>query len=225
MSAARIQPQNPSASVPVRWLAPRPGEAVLELAAGRGVKTAQLAAAGARVTAVDIDPRKLAQAETALAKAGLAAEHRVADLRDPEAVGELPTSGAVLLDAPCSGTGTIRRHPEIKLRLEPHDVDALAAQQATMLDAAADRVEPGGRLVYAVCTLTEAEGPAQIEAFLDRHEDFRAEPAVPPEVATLATAAASVGTFLLPVDGLDGFYLARLRRAPFAAPGDGPRRA
>jgi 16S rRNA (cytosine967-C5)-methyltransferase len=116
----------------------------------------------------------------------------------------------VILDAPCSGTGTLRGHPEIKLRLRSEDLERLAHTQAAMLRAAARVVKPGGVLLYAVCSLTPEEGVEQVEALL------RSEPAFEPlPVMGLAEALvpARVGAYLLPVGGLDGFYLARLARA------------
>jgi len=200
-----VQPQNPASALPALALGVRRGERVLDLAAGNGIKTAQLAAAGALVTAVDVDPRKEAARRSNLARLGLEAEHLTADLtRD---VGRSPVE-AVLLDAPCTGTGTLRGRPEIKLRLSAHDVDRAAARQRAMLDTAAALTAPGGRLVYAVCSLTDAEGEVQTRRFLERHAEFRGEPVTCP----VPHVPSGAGTYVLPVDGLDGFYLARLRR-------------
>ncbi len=200
-----VQPQNPASSLPASVLEVRRGERVLDLAAGNGIKTAQLAAAGARVTALDVDPRKEGPRRRNLARLGLEAEHVTADLT--QAVAQ-PPAEAVLLDAPCTGTGTLRGHPEIKLRLAPKDVERAAARQRAMLDTAAALTAPGGRLVYAVCSLTDAEGEAQVRRFLDRHGDFESESVVCP-VPHVRSAA---GVYVLPEDGLDGFYVARLRR-------------
>ncbi len=201
-----VQPQNPASTLPVLALEVRRGERVLDLAAGNGIKTAQLAASGAAVTAVDVDPRKEAARRSNLARLGLEAEHLTADLTRP--VGQ-PAAEAVLLDAPCTGTGTLRGHPEIKLRLAPQDVDRAAARQRAMLDTAAALTAPGGRLVYAVCSLTDTEGEVQIRAFLERHADYRSESVTCP----VPHVPAGAGVYVLPEDGLDGFYLARLRRA------------
>src|SRR5690606_35832689 len=116
----------------------------------------------------------------------------------------------VLLDAPCSGTGTLRGHPEIKLRLTEADVSTLATMQAAMLRTASGLVAPGGTLVYAVCALTEDEGPRIVEEFLATAPTFTAEPITTPLPHVPASKA---GIFTLPVAGLDGFYLARLRRS------------
>lgn len=200
-----VQPQNPSATVPVAALGEVAGLRVLDLAAGAGIKTALLARSGADVTAVDLDPDKARAAEANLGRLGLRAEHVRADLSAPLA---LPPAPRVLLDAPCTGTGTLRGHPEIKLRLTPDGVARAADAQRAMLEVAASLTAPGGVLVYAVCSLTEAEGEAQVVAFIASHPGFDSE--------QVDTALPSVrrrhGRYLLPVDGLDGFYLARLRR-------------
>ncbi len=200
-----VQPQNPSSSLPAEVLAVRAGERVLDLAAGNGIKTAQLAAAGGSVTAVDVDPRKEGPRRANLARLHLEARHLTADLMRP--VDSTPAE-AVLLDAPCTGTGTLRGHPEIKLRLTREDLDLAASRQSAMLDTAADLTAPGGRLVYAVCSLTDTEGEDQLRAFLERHPDFHVEPVS----CSLPHVAGSAGIYLVPEDGLDGFYLSRLRR-------------
>jgi 16S rRNA (cytosine967-C5)-methyltransferase len=122
----------------------------------------------------------------------------------------VPTVDAALVDATCTGTGTLRGHPEIKLRWTPDDARRAAARQRAMLTAVAERVRPGGALVYAVCALGLEEGPGVVAAFLAEHPAWRAvAPSVP-----LPTVPAPVGTWLLPSEeGLDGFYLARLERA------------
>ncbi|HKI56218.1 MAG TPA: RsmB/NOP family class I SAM-dependent RNA methyltransferase [Trueperaceae bacterium] len=205
----KVQPQNPASTLPASLLAPAAGEHVLDLAAGNGIKTAQLAAAGARVTAVDVDARKGRAMDVNLGRLGLSAERRVADLTRPT---DLPAASAVLLDAPCTGTGTLRAHPEIKLRLAPADVAAAAERQRAMLETATSLLRPGGRLVYAVCSLTDLEGEQRIDALLAGHPELRAEP--PGEaVGGLPHVIAAHGAYVLPVDGLDGFYLAELRRS------------
>lgn len=203
-----VQPQNPASTLPATLLAAEPGEHVLDLAAGNGIKTAQLAAAGAQVTAVDSDPRKARASEANLGRLGLSAEHRVADLTRPT---DLPPAPAVLLDAPCTGTGTLRSHPEIKLRLTPPDVVDAAARQRAMLKTASTLVRPGGRLVYAVCSLTEEEGEGQVDAFLDLDPALHAVPIG--ERLGVPHVASRHGAYVLPLDGLDGFFIAELHRA------------
>ncbi|MDZ7707674.1 MAG: transcription antitermination factor NusB [Trueperaceae bacterium] len=201
-----VQPQNPASHIVAEMLGAGRGDRVLDLCSGRGVKAAGLAARGAAVEAIELSASKVDQARRNLARLGLEVDHRVADLREPPA-GVQPAP-YVLLDAPCSGTGTLRGHPEIPLRLGPGDVDALAASQDRLLDTAAALTDSGGVLVYAVCALTPEEGPGRIDAFLSRHPAFDPEAVDPPVQARPAGA----GTFILPLDGLDGFFVARLRR-------------
>ncbi len=204
-----VQPQNPASLYAARLLGARPGELVYDLAAGHGVKTATLLTAGARVVAVESAAKRATAARRNLARLGLEAEHVVADLTSGWPAAGTPLGDRVLLDAPCSGTGTLRGHPEIKLRLTPRDVERLAAVQARLLRAAARAVRVGGTLVYAVCSLTPDEGVEQAAAFLAEAPGFAplTLPAVP---GTLIPAR--VGAYLLPVGGLDGFYLARFER-------------
>lgn len=212
-----VQPQNPSSLYVATLLtdaarAGPPEERVIDLASGHGVKAAVLAASGARVVAVERSAKRSRAAATNLRRLGLEVEHVVADLTGTpldELLGSVGGEAAkVLLDAPCSGTGTLRGNPEIKLRLTQGDVAALAVTQAAMLDTAAALVSPGGRLVYAVCSLTPEEGPDQIQAFLERHEGYTARDPTPP----LPHVSGPVGCFILPVDGLDGFFISILER-------------
>ena len=206
-----VQPQNPASAWVAAALDAGPGDRVLDLASGRGVKAAQLAAAGARVEAVEADAAKVEQARANLARLGLEVEHRVADLRSVPP--HLEPARHVLLDAPCTGTGTLRGHPELASRLGPEDVTDRAALQDRLLDTAAELTAPGGRLVYAVCSLTREEGPERIAALRARRPAFQPEPLRPP----VPHLAAGDGVFLLPDDGLDGFFVARLRHVPAGA--------
>lgn len=150
---------------------PRPGTRILDACAGRGGKTGALAAGGTEVVAADREPSKLERLEFELARQGLAARTVTADLTgDLSALGE--PFDLVLLDAPCSGTGTLGRRPEIRWRLIPQDVAGLVAVQAAMLDSVADLVVGGGRLVYAVCSLLPEECDDHLAGFLGRHPDF-----------------------------------------------------
>lgn len=207
-AAGLVQPQNPASLQVAMLLDPPPGGRVLDLASGRGVKSAVLAALGADVCAVELDPRRSAAAERNLRRLGLRVEHVNADLTRPLDVAPAPH---VLLDAPCSGTGTLRGHPEIKLRLTPEDIASAAETQARMLGTAAALVAPGGLLQYAVCALTPDEGPLVVARFLasDHGLGFASEPF---ELA-LPTHVADHGRYVLPLGGLDGFYVARLRKA------------
>ena len=208
-SAGLVQAQNPSSLFAARLLAAAPGERVLDLASGRGVKSAVLAAAGADVTAVELAPGRAEAAGRNLARLGSSVKQVVADLLAPLPP-VLSAGGAdkVLLDAPCSGTGTLRGHPEIKLRLTPEAVGELAALQGRLLAVAASLLRPGGTLLYAVCALTPEEGPEVVAAFLAANGDFASLPFDPP----LPARRSGPGTYILPTNGLDGFYLAPLAR-------------
>jgi len=208
--------QDAAASIPVRLLAPQPGESAIDLCAAPGGKTLQLAAAGARVTAVDRAAGRLRRLRENLARTGLEAETVAADAAawpDPR------TFDAVLLDAPCTATGTFRRHPDVLWASRPGDLAPLAALQARLLDAAAERTRPGGRLVYCTCSLEPEEGTAQAAAFLRRRPEFRRAPIAPGEGGAPAEAVTPEGDLrLLPSmwredGGLDGFHVARFTRA------------
>ncbi|MFM8375166.1 MAG: RsmB/NOP family class I SAM-dependent RNA methyltransferase, partial [Phenylobacterium sp.] len=147
--------QDASAAVPARLLRPRPGLTALDLCAAPGGKTLQLAAGGASVTALDRSAARLRRLGENLERTGLSAETAVADAATWD---DGRTFDAVLLDAPCSATGTFRRNPDVLWAVKPGDIAALAATQSRLLDAAARRVSPGGRLVYCVCSLETEEG-------------------------------------------------------------------
>ena len=200
--------QDAAAALPATLLAVQPGESVLDLCAAPGGKTMQLAAAGARVTALDLSERRLERLGENLARTGLEAEVVRAD-----ALTWVPPApfDAVLLDAPCSATGTIRRHPDLPFVRKPGDVPGLIALQAALLDRALGFVKPGGRLVYCTCSLLPDEGEAQIEAALARHPGLRAQ--TPP--LPLGRATPEGGWRTRPDDhpqGIDGFYMALVRR-------------
>ncbi len=205
--------QDAAAAIPARLLAVRPGETALDLCAAPGGKTLQLAAAGAQVTAVDKSEGRLKRVRAGLDRTGLSAETVVADAatwKDARAF------DAVLLDAPCSSTGTFRRHPDVLWNARPGDIAALAGVQRQLLASAAARVRPGGRLVYSVCSLEPEEGEAQVRAFLARHPAFALDPITPGEGGAPAASLAAEGWLrILPhhlSGGLDGFFIARFRR-------------
>ncbi len=164
--------QDAAASLPARLLGVQPGERVLDLCAAPGGKTAQLVAAGARVTALDRSALRLERLRANMARLRLDAEVLCRDALGYEA----EPFDAVLLDAPCTATGTIRRHPDVAWIKGQADLDGLAALQRRLLDRAADLVRPGGRLVYCVCSLEPEEGPHQAASFLDRQPDFARRP-------------------------------------------------
>ena len=206
--------QDAAAALPAKMLGDVAGKRVADLCAAPGGKAAQLAAGGARLTAIDISAKRVTQLRANLARLGLAAECRVADARKPIS-GE--RFDAILLDAPCSGTGTIRRHPDIARLKSPDDVARLTVVQHDMLDAAAAALTPGGVMVYAVCSLQQEEGPDQVEALLARNplmsrERLRASE-VPTEFVSPSGDLQTLPCHWPEHGGLDGFYAARLIRA------------
>ena len=209
-----VQPQNPASLAVVRACGEVAGVRVLDLCGGHGVKAVALAARGAHVVSVERDEGKLRAAARNAERLGVHVDALTWDLTTPP---PLAPATVVLLDAPCSGTGTLRGHPEIGLRLTPAAVASLVDLQARLLRSALTCVAPGGRLVYAVCALTPDEGPDQIERLLAESPAFVAEtPALDlPHVAAHGTAAGPTpgpGAWIVPEDGLDGFYVASLRR-------------
>lgn len=206
--------QDAAAALAARLLDPQPGEEIADICAAPGGKTLQLAAAGAKVTAIDISKARLARVAENLARCGLSADLVAGDALDWRPQAPLD---AVLLDAPCSATGTIRRHPDLPLIRDGEDVPAIAALQARLLDHALGLLKPGGRLVYATCSLLPAEGEDQIRAALARHPGLTVErPTLPGIEAAWIT---SEGGLRLRPDswpergGMDGFFIARLRLA------------
>ncbi|HWH22541.1 MAG TPA: RsmB/NOP family class I SAM-dependent RNA methyltransferase [Allosphingosinicella sp.] len=193
--------------------AAEPGMTVLDLCAGAGGKTLALAAEMAnrgRIIASDTDRARLSRMRPRLERAGIGiVEQRLLDPgREKEALADL--SGGldlVLVDAPCSGSGTWRRNPETRWRLTPQRLERLVMLQAHLLDVAAELVRPGGALVYAVCSLLEQEGRAQAEAFGARHSAF-----VPESPIIEGGRPSGPGRLLTPAhDGTDGFFVARWR--------------
>ncbi|HKY94651.1 MAG TPA: transcription antitermination factor NusB [Kiloniellales bacterium] len=209
--------QDAAAALPARLLGAAPGDAVADLCAAPGGKTLQLAAAGAAVTAVDLSAKRLARLQENLKRTGLSAEVVTADVTTWQPGRQFRR---VLVDAPCSSTGTLRRHPDIALHREPADLPPLAELQAKLLRAAAALVAPGGTLVYAVCSLEPEEGPLQVERLLAEHLDFARHPIGIAEIAGLGellTADGDLRTLpchLAEAGGMDGFYVSRLTNRP-----------
>lgn len=205
--------QDASAACPVRLLDLTPGQTALDLCAAPGGKTLQMAATGAQVVALDRSSARLKRVQANLARMGLSAEIVTADAAQWQ---DQRRFDAVLLDAPCSATGTYRRNPDVLWAARPGDIAALAEVQSRMLDSAARRVQVGGRLVYCVCSLEPEEGEAQVAAFLKRTPNMEREPVKAgeggsPEASLLATGDLRI----LPhhrVGGTDGFFAARFRR-------------
>jgi 16S rRNA (cytosine967-C5)-methyltransferase len=209
--------QDAAAALPARLLGDVAGKSVADLCAAPGGKTAQLAAAGANVTSVDMAGARLERLRSNLSRL-----HLDAQLVEADAVTWKPgrTFDAVLLDAPCTATGTMRRHPDILRLKRADDVAALADIQTRLLDSASGLVAPGGTLLYCTCSLEPEEGARQIEAFLARDRRFTRSPVIAGECGIAAdwlTPAGELRTlpFHLPgeqphLSGMDGFYAARL---------------
>jgi 16S rRNA (cytosine967-C5)-methyltransferase len=202
--------QDAAAAMPARLLNLKAGETALDLCAAPGGKTMQMVAAGAQVVAVDRSPARLGRVTENLARTHMQAEVIAADAGAWE---DTRTFDAVLLDAPCSATGTFRRHPDVLWAARPGDVASLAGVQSKLLDSAAGRLKPGGRLVYCVCSLEQEEGEAQVEAFLTRHPDMALDPIASEEGGAPAASLTPRGVLrILPhhrEGGLDGFFAAR----------------
>ncbi|HWE46493.1 MAG TPA: RsmB/NOP family class I SAM-dependent RNA methyltransferase [Caulobacteraceae bacterium] len=207
--------QDAAAAIPARLLNVGESETACDLCAAPGGKTLQLASAGANVVAVDRSAQRLKRLHENLQRTRLAADVVVADA---ESWNDARTFDAVLLDAPCTSTGTFRRNPETLWSTRPADIAKLADVQHRLLDASAKRVKPGGRLVYCVCSLEREEGEAQAVAFLRRHPEFETLPAEPGEAGAPEAAATPEGWLrILPsqwpeIGGLDGFFAARFSR-------------
>jgi len=208
--------QDAAAALPARLLGPVAGLRVADLCAAPGGKTAQLAAAGADVYAVDSSATRIKLLDENMRRLKLDKRLIVADAttwRPNEAL------DAVLIDAPCSGTGTIRRHPDIARLKRPGDIKRLADLQDRLLDHAATLLRPGGLLVYATCSLQSEEGAVRIERLLAQGALLERVPIEAGEVPGLEAAITGAGDLrTLPTHwpergGLDGFFIARLRRA------------
>jgi 16S rRNA (cytosine967-C5)-methyltransferase len=207
--------QDAAAALPARLLQAKPGERIADLCAAPGGKTAQLAAAGAEVLAVDRSPKRLKRLEENLARLNLKAATRAIDA---EKLDE-PPFDAILLDAPCSATGTIRRHPDVAWTKSEEDIRKLSALQTRLLDKAANLLKAGGRLVYCTCSLEAEEGERQAEAFLARHPAFIRQPITPDEIGgwtecitpqgDVRTLPCHLATAGHDRSGLDGFFVAR----------------
>jgi 16S rRNA (cytosine967-C5)-methyltransferase len=210
--------QDAAAALPVALLGVRSGERIADLCAAPGGKTAQLARLGAAVVAIDRSAERLKRLSVNLARLGLAAEIGVGDVLSLQAG---PFDG-VLLDAPCTATGTIRRHPDVAWTKRAGDIATLAALQAKMLDRAIGLLRPGGRLVYCTCSLEPEEGEAQIAALLRRNPDVMRSSVAADEIFGLDACLTPMGELrTLPIHlpdpnprlaGLGAFFAARLVR-------------
>lgn len=207
--------QDYAAALPARLLGVKAGERVADLCAAPGGKTLQLAATGANVVAVEASPKRMKKVAANLERTGLRAQLVTVDLSQwqPDAPFD-----AILLDAPCTATGTLRRRPDAAWAKQDGDVANLAALQARLLDAAFSMLKPGGRLVYCTCSLEPEEGEEQLSAFLARTQDAALDPIQPDELPELAEALTREGAVRTRPDlwaergGMDGFFMARLTR-------------
>ncbi|MEO0401689.1 MAG: RsmB/NOP family class I SAM-dependent RNA methyltransferase, partial [Pseudomonadota bacterium] len=206
--------QDAAAAVPARVLATKPGEAVLDLCAAPGGKTMQLAASGADVTAIDISKGRMERVAQNLVRTQLSATTVVGDVF--EHTGQYD---AILLDAPCSATGTIRRHPDLPFAKDGSEFGMLIDLQARMLDHAVTLLKPGGRMVFCTCSLLPDEGEVQIEEALERHPDLTVDRAALDLPGIDAGWVTQEGGLRLRPDlwaelgHMDGFYVAALSKS------------
>jgi 16S rRNA (cytosine967-C5)-methyltransferase len=206
--------QDTAASLPARLLNAQSNESVADLCAAPGGKTAQLADTGANVTALELDPARLERLKGNLERWNLQAT-----LVQADATIWQPSQpfDAILLDAPCSATGTVRRHPDVIHTKRPRDIQSVTAIQDRLLESAEAMLKPGGRLIYAVCSLQPDEAHPRIEAAIARSQ-LRHDPFTPEELADLPEALTSDGflkthpALWRDRGGMDGFFAARLIR-------------
>ncbi|GLQ05034.1 16S rRNA (cytosine(967)-C(5))-methyltransferase RsmB [Sneathiella chinensis] len=214
--------QDTSASLPARLFGDVQGKHIVDLCAAPGGKAAQLAFAGARVTAVDKSSARLKRLDENMTRLALEVETAVSDAVN--FVPETPADG-ILLDAPCSSTGTLRRHPDVAWLKTPDDIEKLAKLQERLLDAAVGSLKKDGILVYSTCSLQPEEGEHQIRRLLERHGDLKRLPVTPDEVGGLSEIVTKDGDIrCLPyhlanqenesLGGMDGFYACRLVKSP-----------
>ncbi len=209
--------QDAAAALPVRLLADVGGKTVLDLCAAPGGKTMQLAALGAQVTALDISAPRMERLNENLSRTALSANVVVADVLERAFEGRFD---AVLLDAPCSATGTIRRHPDLPFVKAGSDMSALFQMQADMIDAALEHLKPEGLMVYCTCSLLVREGESQVIRALERHKGLSV---IDPPAAIAGMnpnwRTAEGGWRLRPdfwpeLGGMDGFYMVLMQNAP-----------
>ena len=207
--------QDAAAALPARLFGGLEGHHVIDLCAAPGGKTAQLAKAGAHVTAVDRSTRRLDRLVSNLQRLSLPVEAVAADAltwRPAQPV------DAVLLDAPCTATGAIRRHPDVPHLKSTDDVARLSVVQENLLRAAVEMVRPGGVLVYCTCSLEPEEGPQRVDSLLQSGAPIERRPlhaeeiAAPPDWITEEGDLRTLPCHLGEHDGIDGFYAARLVR-------------
>lgn len=209
--------QDASAALPVKLIPETKEKRIVDLCAAPGGKTAQLAASGARVIALDRSAKRLERLTQNMQRLGF-----------EEAIDVVVSDGAVwqpeelvdvvLLDAPCSATGTIRRHPEVMHLKSLQDVEQLMSLQMRLLDNSAKMLKQGGVLIYCTCSLQKDEGERQIDLFLENNKDFVRDPVSPKEIGGLSDAITPQGDvrilpyFMAAQGGMDGFFISRLKK-------------
>ena len=209
--AGLVSVQDGAAQAVADALAPPPGARVLDACAAPGGKAAHLAErdASLRITALDVDARRVRRMQDAFARLRLEIDARCADATRPDTWWDGTPFDAILIDAPCSATGIVRRQPDVLLHRRAEDIDALRATQARLLDALWPLLAPGGTLVYATCSLLRAENAAQVDAFLARTPDAACVP-----LDARFGSDTGAGHQRFPGEqGMDGFFCARLRKA------------
>lgn len=205
--------QDAAAALPVQILNPQSGETVLDLCAAPGGKTMQIAAAGSEVTAVDSSPPRMIRVKENLARVGLKAKTLTKDARAIKG-----SFDAILLDAPCSATGTMRRHPDLPYAKDGSEFGTLIELQSELIDHAWSLLNPGGRLVFCTCSLLPDEGEVQVDEALERHGDMRADPdalRVPGVEDDWFTSEGGLRLrpdYWADIGGMDGFYIVCLRK-------------
>lgn len=200
--------QDLAASLPARLLGAGEGRRALDLCAAPGGKALQLAAAGWQVTAVELSAKRAQRIEANLKRTGLNAEIVIADALKWQTEDKFD---AVLLDAPCTATGTCRRHPDVLHRIGPRQIAEMAELQQALLERAAQWLKPGGQLVYAVCSLEPEEGEAQADKVALAKDPIRADELPPGLVPTEQGWLRTDPAMLADAGGLDGFFVARFR--------------
>lgn len=205
--------QDAAASLPARILAPENGARVLDMCAAPGGKTMQLAAMGAQVTALDISESRMGRVQENLARCGLSAEIAIGDALEYEGA----DFDAILLDAPCTATGTIRRHPDLPHVKDGSEFPGLFELQEHLIDRALGMLKPGGKLVYCTCSLLIDEGEEQVRDAMERHPDLRLDldalkiPGIDPEWIG-AEGLRTRPDYWADRGGMDGFFITVLRR-------------
>lgn len=217
-AAGEVSVQDGAAQLAAPWLLADGGRRILDACAAPGGKTAhllELADSAATLTAIDLNPDRVVQIETNLARLGLLATVSAADASNPSSWWDGEPFDRVLLDAPCSASGVVRRHPDVKHLRRESDIQRLAATQSALLDACWATLAPGGTLLYVTCSVFREENDAVIEGALARHSDMRVKNVLPNNNIHDLMCETVYGFQILPSpDGLDGFFFACLTKYP-----------